>query len=286
MATSLKNPAAGPDPSAPDRPRDAVVNAFAGGLLELVQRAQGGHRAGLESLLLAAAVDRSHAGTVIDLGAGVGAVGLTIAARCPEARIVLVDRDGRALACAGAALKRPANRTFADRVEVRQADVDGPDLRGLNRSVADLVVANPPFHVAADRGCSPDPARRAAHVLGKTGLQPWIESMEMLLKSGGAAILITASGRLDQVMRFMEHGFGGIDLLPVQGRPGRPASRVLVRAVKGSRAPVRLFPPLVLHGERGPAYLHQIEKVLRGRAGLSDVCPGWRRKGAITEDDP
>lgn len=281
----MKSPAAGPDPRAIERPRDAVVNAFAGGLLEIVQRARGGHRAGLESLLLAAAVDRNHDGTVVDLGSGIGAVGLTIAARCPGAQVVLVDCDGRALACAEAALRRPANRTFAHRVEVRNADVDRPGLRGLGSGVADIVVANPPFHVAADRGCSPDPARRAAHVLGKAGLQPWIEAMETLLKTGGAAILITASGRLDQVMRFMEHGFGAIDLLPVQGRPGRPANRVLVRSVKGSRGPVRLFPPLVLHGDRGPAYLHQVEKVLRGRAGLSDVCPGWHRKGAVAGDD-
>jgi len=52
-----------------------TVDAFLGGRVEAVQPAAGHHRAGLEAVLLAASLDSRIAGTIVDLGAGVGVAG-------------------------------------------------------------------------------------------------------------------------------------------------------------------------------------------------------------------
>ena len=62
-------------------------------------------------------------------------------------------------------------------------------------------------------------------------------------------------------------GFGDIAVLPVHGRAGAPAIRVLVRARKGSRAPLALLPGLMLNDEAGKPTA-AAEAVLRGAQAL------------------
>lgn len=78
--------------------------------------------------------------TVLDLGAGCGALGLLTAKALPEARVVLVDSHARACACA----QRNAERNgVADRVEVLlRADLEGIP---MPEGGFDLVLANPPY---------------------------------------------------------------------------------------------------------------------------------------------
>ena len=47
-----------------------------------------------------------------------------------------------------------------------------------------------------------------------------------------------------------------------------PASRILIRGIKGSRAPLRLLASRPLHGAEGEAFAPPIEAVLRGTARL------------------
>ena len=109
------------------RAANATRDAFLGGLVQLLQPARGtGHRAGLDAVYLAAAVDPSTTGHVLDLGSGSGAAGFCLAARVPGVTVSLVDRDTRALALAADALDLPENGHFADRVARLEADITGP----------------------------------------------------------------------------------------------------------------------------------------------------------------
>jgi len=113
-------------PSTPSAAADTTVDAFLGGRVEAVQPAAGHHRAGLEAVLLGAALDSRISGTVVDLGAGAGVAGFCAAARCRKARVVLVEREPELIDCARAALARPANADFADRVRLVTADISAP----------------------------------------------------------------------------------------------------------------------------------------------------------------
>jgi tRNA1(Val) A37 N6-methylase TrmN6 len=256
-----------------------TVDAFLGGKVEAVQPQQGHHRAGLEAVLLSAAIEADFAGTVVDLGAGVGVAGMAIAARCPDANVILVERDPEAIACCREALVRPANGGFAARVSVVVTDIAAPESErataGLGRAIADAVVMNPPFHDADDGTASPNAARAAAHVLADSGLEPWLRAAASVLKPGGRLIVIFRADRLEPLLAALVGRFGAAAVLPIHPRADAPAHRVLIEAEKGSRAPLRILPALVLHPDAGNAYLPSLERILRQGASLAEAHPPW-----------
>jgi tRNA1(Val) A37 N6-methylase TrmN6 len=63
--------------------------------------------------------------------------------------------------------------------------------------------------------------------------------------------LIWRSDGLAEVLAALGRGFGGVAIRPVHPDARKPAIRILVRAVKGSRAPLRLCWGLMLSDEAG-----------------------------------
>ena len=251
-----------------------TVDAFLGGRVEAVQPSAGHHRSGLEAVLLAASLPATARGLVIDLGAGAGVAGLCVAARCPDVSVTLVERDPVAAACARETLRRPANHSFAARVGLVETDIASRE--GLASASADHVIFNPPFRDAAAGTVSPASARAGAHVLADSGLDPWFRAAAALLRSGGTATVIFRADGLELLLAAAKGRFGNLDLLPIAPRDGEPAHRLLMRGIKGSRAPMRLLPPLVLHGE-GNGFRPEVEAILRDGAALGDAVPSWRR---------
>ena len=60
-----------------------------------------------------------------------------------------------------------------------------------------------------------------------------------IMKSGGALTLIWRADGLTEVLAALGRGFGSLAILPVHGDAETPAIRVLVRAIKGGRAPTK-----------------------------------------------
>lgn len=257
----------------------ASVDAFLGGRFEALQPKTGHHRAGLEAILIAAAIEPGFAGTVVDLGAGVGVAGMAIAARCRHATVALVERNPEAVALARAALTRPTNGGFASRISIVMADVTAPEAdraaAGLGRATADALVMNPPFHAAEEGTASPDLPRADAHVLADAGIDPWLRAAASALRPDGRLVVIFRADRLDALLAALAGRFGGVAILPIYPRARADAHRVLIGARKGSGAPARLLPPLTLHPEAGSTYLPEAEQILRHGAGLAEVNPAW-----------
>jgi tRNA1(Val) A37 N6-methylase TrmN6 len=93
-----------------------------------------------------------------------------------------------------------------------------------------------------------------------------------LLCRGGVLTLIWRADGLPRVLAGLAVGFGAATVLPIYPRPGRPAIRILVRAVKESRAPLSLLPGLLLcdaAGQSTPA----AAAVLRDAAPLLLAAP-------------
>ena len=80
-------------------PADVAEDRLLGGSL-IVRQPKRGHRAGTDAVLLASAAPALQAKTIVDLGSGVGTVGLIIAARFPKTRLTLVDKDPALVALA------------------------------------------------------------------------------------------------------------------------------------------------------------------------------------------
>ena len=60
-----------------------------------------------------------------------------------------------------------------------------------------------------------------------------------------------------------------VQILPIQPFADEPAKRVLVRAIKTGKAPLRLLPALVLHDRADGRHTAEAEDILRGRAALT-----------------
>jgi tRNA1(Val) A37 N6-methylase TrmN6 len=249
----------------PENVPDATEDAVLGGRLVLRQPRRG-HRFGHDSILLAAATPAQPGEHAVDFGAGVGAAGLALAARVPGVRVTLAEIDS---ALVGLAEKNIRRNGLADRARAVVLDVTAGARAfaavALPPGSAACVLMNPPFNAPATSRPSPEAARRRAHV--SAGLAPWLRSAERLLRPGGTVTLIWRPDGLAEVLAALAHGFGAVAILPVHPRADAPAIRVLVRAVKGSRAPLALVPGLVLAAADGRPS-EEAEAVLRHGAAL------------------
>jgi tRNA1(Val) A37 N6-methylase TrmN6 len=242
---------------------DAVLD----GRLRLRQPSKG-HRVGHDAILLAAVTTAKKNEHVVELGAGVGGAGLALASRKEGLRVTLVDVDP---ALSALAADNAARNGFAERVFAVTLDAGAPSrsftAAGLKPGAADRVLMNPPFHDALRQRPSPHAGRRLAHAASPGLLPVWIGTAARLLSARGVLTLIWRADGLPEVLSALGRGFGGVAVLPVHPKPGAPAIRVLVRAAKQSRAPLTIYPGLVLNDEDGRPD-HFADAVLRGKVVL------------------
>jgi tRNA1(Val) A37 N6-methylase TrmN6 len=247
---------------------DTTDDAVLGGRLRLRQQRRG-HRIGHDAILLAAATSARAGDHVVDFGAGVGAAGLALAMRVPEASATLLEIDPALTELASENIERNGLST---RVRAVTLDVTAPydDFAAaqLGPGSADHVMMNPPFNDPAQTNVSPDPARRAAHVAPPALIGQWIDAASWLLHSAGALTMIWRADGLTEVLAALSPRLGGFAILPVHGRVGQPAIRVIVRASKASRAPLALLPGLMLNDANGHPTA-EAERVLRHAESLA-----------------
>jgi tRNA1(Val) A37 N6-methylase TrmN6 len=233
-------------------PLATTEDAVLGGRL-LLRQPKRGHRVGHDAILLAAATG-GHAGQLaVDLGAGVGAAGLALAARIEGLNVALIEIDE--MLCGLASQNVTLNR-MDNRARAILADAGNAAAIGLAAGSADRVLMNPPFNNPARHNVSPDPGRRLAHVGERGLLSRWVETAIWLLKPQGALTLIWRADGLPEVLSALAGDFGGVGVLPVLPRDGNPPIRVLVHAVKGGQSKASLakrvdYPPLVLNDAQG-----------------------------------
>jgi tRNA1(Val) A37 N6-methylase TrmN6 len=256
------------DPRGTEPSSEFTEDAFLGGQLRLRQPGSG-HRAGHDAILLAAATPAQSGHRVADFGAGVGAAGLALAKRVAGIKLVLVEIDEGL-----AELARGNARANGIAAETVVLDVtDGADAFAAAALIADsldVVLMNPPFNDPARHRATPQ--KILAHVATATTLESWTHAARRTLKSGGVLTLIWRADGLSEVLAALDRGFGSLAILPVHGDAISPAIRVLVRAIKGGRAPLQIYPALMLNNESA-APNKQVQDILAGKGILPLAMP-------------
>lgn len=222
-----------------------------------------GYRAGLDAALLAAACDAGPGRRVLEAGCGAGGALLAAAARRPDARFVGVERDPDALALAR---ENIALNGLESRVEAVEGDV-AVRFSVLGLEPFDAAMTNPPFFDDPDSLRGPAPDRRAAW-MADDGLAAWIGFLSKGVREGGTITLIHRADRLADILALLGEKCGGVQIRPIHPFADAPAKRVLVRAVKTGKAPLRLLPALVLHERGGDKHRPEVEAILRGETDL------------------
>ena len=235
-----------------------TAQSLLGGRLRLA--GGGALKATSDAVLLAAAVQAPAGAHVLDAGCGAGTVALCLAARRADWRIDGLEKDAESARLARA---NAAAQGWQERIAIHRGDLErwrppGPSF--------DAVATNPPWQDPAQGTAPPDP-RRAAARLETMPLARWIGACLRLLRPGGGLHLLHRPERLATILAALEGRAGAVALRPLHATAARPAGRILLAAVKGSKAPPSLLPGLVLHRADG-AWTAAAEAVLRHGGAL------------------
>ena len=253
----LTIPQSGPEPD-PGLTEDALL----GGRVRLRQPANGA-RVAIDPIFLAASVAAEPHQLVLDVGCGVGAATLCLAARVPQCRVIGFELQRDLVRLAG---DNVVLNGMSARISVMVGDLLAPPPR-LSPGMFDHVMANPPF-IEQGRGTpSANPAKSAATIEGDANLGDWVRFALAMARGKGTVTFVHRADRIDALLGHLAGRAGEIVIFPLWPAAGRAASRVLVRATKQVAAPARLMPGLVLHESDG-RFSEAAEAVLRGGAAL------------------
>jgi tRNA1Val (adenine37-N6)-methyltransferase len=222
-------------------------DALFGGQVVLWQPAKGaGYRANVDAILLGAFAGATRARRAVDLGAGVGAVGLTLLYLGAAEHVTFLEKDP---ALADLCRQNLEANGLEARGSVHVVDLEEPIGRRATgfASGAQLVVANPPY-VSPERDGRASRERAASgRLAGRRGLlAPFVNAAAGALGRRGRACFVYPAHALVELTTLA----GRSGLVPkrvrfVHGKADRPARVALVELARAKPGGLVVSPPLV-----------------------------------------
>jgi tRNA1(Val) A37 N6-methylase TrmN6 len=239
-----------------------TVDKFLDGRILLTQPAKG-YRAGIDAVLLAAAVHPSAGSQVLDVGAGVGAVMLCLSHHHPDVFITGLElqTDMVKLNRQNILLNSKSGKVKIIQGNILEAPVE------TQPNSFDHVLSNPPYFAYGSEASSDDKPKALSRHLADIDLKLWVNACLRMVKPRGHLTLIYRADRLDEIMSILKIKAGGIKIFPLWPTRDTPAKLVLVQARKGVKTACELLPGLLLH-QNNKEYTPEAEAVFRGDAIL------------------
>jgi tRNA1Val (adenine37-N6)-methyltransferase len=233
-------------------------DALFGGALS-VRQPRHGYRVNVDALLLAAFAARDHrARLAVDLGAGVGAIGLVLAHVGAAAHVVLVERDPE---LAQLARENLAENGCAGALEAH--DLERQGLPRVLAQCAELVVSNPPFFPPA----TGTPSKRARAARSGEVL-PFLRAASHALAGprARAAFCYPSAALPELLARAEDAKLVAKRLRFVHARADAPARLALVELRLAKPGGLVVEPPLV-EWQSGRARTPELVRIVRGEFG-------------------
>jgi tRNA1Val (adenine37-N6)-methyltransferase len=217
-----------------------------------------GYRYSLDPFLLADFCSPRRGERILDLGAGVGVIGLLLAKRHPTVRVTGIEMQPD---LALLAAENTRSNFLLDRCQIIRGDLrDAP--RFLPPEHFHRVVANPPFRRPGSGATPPDPGRAKARQELTFTLADLAGTAAALLRYGGALCTIHLAERLPELCRALDESGLTPKKLRLLAPYAASAPRLcLVSAVKGGRPGLAVLPQLVLH-KPGGQYTDEVATML------------------------
>jgi tRNA1Val (adenine37-N6)-methyltransferase len=208
-----------------------------------------GYRYSLDPLLLARFCPHiAPGGSIADLGAGCGVVGLVLARINPDTSVLEVENNPD---MADIAVKNALHNGLQKRVSILTEDVVNLRKR-LPDSTFDLVVSNPPFRTPRSGKVSPHPGRDAARHETTAGLADFLAMAKYLVKPSGRICFIHLPSRLPEFMALASQlKLCVLRLRMIHNNAASPSTMFMVELAKGRRSTPVVEPPLFVRDMNG-----------------------------------
>lgn len=216
-----------------------------------------------DSVLLASFAYLAREASVLELGAGTGAISLLLATR--GARYVTgveLSPELAALFAASIEYNHLSQAVKAVNADIRAIAAHVP------AGVLDLVVANPPYRRAASGKIRKAAPQQAACHEQETTLEAFVQAAAFAVRYRGRVAFCYLPERLvDLFVSFRKAGLEPKRLQLVYARAGQPAQLALVEAVRGGKPGLAIAPPLVIYDGDGRNYTQEALRWYNGDSG-------------------
>jgi tRNA1Val (adenine37-N6)-methyltransferase len=206
-----------------------------------------GFRFTQDSILLADFCRIKPRDRILELGAGTGVISLLLAQKFPTARFVADEFEPEAY-------RLLAHNIDTNGFRERIIPVDR-DVKYLSRSIApgafDVLVANPPYTRAGSGRTSPSAVRQSARQDRATSLPVWLNRHDLLKNKGRFFLVFPAHRAGELICLLRERTLEPKRLRFVHSFQDKPASLLLLEAVKAGGTGLEVLPPLIVHGPGG-----------------------------------
>lgn len=242
---------------------EVIETTLLRGRVKLLQPKVGFH-ASTDSVFLAAAAPVKDKYKVLDVGCGVGSVGLCVLARNKTVSLTGIDIQPELIDLAH---QNAVLNGIEEQSRFFHGDIQSEKL--IEDNQFNVVIMNPPYLESGTHTHSPEKIKATSHGEGISGasLAVWIKYAHRKLKQGGHLTIIHRADRLDDAIVELENKnwFGSLVIYPLWSHADEDAKRVIIQARKERYAPSVLKAGMIIHREDGK-YTKEAEAV------LSEAC--------------
>jgi hypothetical protein len=212
---------------------------------------------GMDAVLLSGFVTVKPGEFVVDLCSGSGIIPLLLSAKTKAKRIIGIELQKE---MADMATRSVELNHLSPRVEIRCADLRDRGAAGESGTI-DVVTCNPPYMAVGGAIRNPDDAKAIARHEIYCTLEDTVRETGRLLKNGGRCAYVYRPNRLIELISALRR----FQMEPkrmklVHPFLNREANMVLLEAVKGGRAALRVEAPLVVF-QRPGVYSDEIRDI-------------------------
>ncbi|MGB1360699.1 MAG: tRNA1(Val) (adenine(37)-N6)-methyltransferase [Alphaproteobacteria bacterium] len=219
-------------------------------------------RTGLDTVLLAMTAPKIKSGNVLDMGAGVGALGLCYYKRLnnDNVNITGIEKSEHFFEYYK---QNISNNDFTDNFNPINDDILNVDLK---KASYELVITNPPFEKDGAYKSGND-LKNIANIESTCTLKDWLQLCVDVTKPNGYVAIIHKMERLDEILHHLHPRIGNIRILPIVTMAGNNPKRVIVVGMKDSKSSLKMCEPLLLSDTK-EQYTDFVNKVLYGEAEI------------------
>ena len=216
------------------------------GTVSVMQQKRGA-RFTLDSLLLADFCRVRSRDSILEPGTGTGIVSLLLAKKHPRSRIIAIELQS---SLTGLCRRNITRNSLEDRIVLIEGDLRSLG-RQLKSSSFDLLVANPPYTRIGSGRQNPGQERFTSRQDQYGDLDAWLDLQHYLKNKGRYALVFPAARLVDLVASLRSRRLEPKRMRLVHTRQNKPASLVLMEAVKSAGSELEVLPPLIVHDPSG-----------------------------------